>query len=152
MGYTHYWDGYQQPVTVAQWNAFCDCVQKCYDESDVTLCNWSGEKNTKPEANKFLDNESDACIAFNGLEDDSHESFNIPFQTRDSFNFCKTARKSYDKIVVAVLTLAHHTLGLNVSSDGWQHEWTDGVDYLNKCLGTNFSVPENIKDKDSAYD
>jgi len=47
---------------------------------------------------------SDDCIRFNGVEEDGHETFFIP-RTGTDWEFCKTARKPYDTVVVAMLTM-----------------------------------------------
>lgn len=84
MGYTHYWREYDLPVSVLEWNDFCDSVQKPYDE-----------------------------------------------------------------IVVAVLTLAHHKLNLNVTSDGEGDDWKDGVSFLNQVLDSSYTVPETVAHRET---
>lgn len=140
MGYTHYWEALPT-VTVQQWNDFCDDVQKLLENPHVKLCGWTGEAGTSPEVIKCLDNTTKGQIAFNGHEDESHESFVLNFFNSE-WDFCKTARKRYDRIVVAVLTLAHHRLGLQVNSDGGSSEWRPGIKYVNKVLNTNFTKPK----------
>ena len=56
----------------------------------------TGNVNTKP----FID---ELCIAFNGLDNDSHESCVLPLCKKavEKFSFCKTARKPYDQYVLA---------------------------------------------------
>ena len=45
------------------------------------------------------------------------------------FNFCKTAHKSYDKYVVAVLCAIYRVQRdiKNISSDGNTADWTEGL-------------------------
>ena len=78
---------------------------------------------------------SNQMVHFNGKGGDGHETFlfkrdNISKPWKDTksgkvFNFCKTARKSYDVAVTACLVLAKHHFGddVNVSSDGEFEDW-----------------------------
>ena len=66
-------------------------------------------------------------IRFNGKGEEGHETFMLTPDSQE-FNFCKTAQKPYDIVVVAILCLlAHHTSGVTVSSDGGISDWTDGL-------------------------
>jgi hypothetical protein len=57
--------------------------------------NAHGEEGTYP----FL---GERQIQFNGVGDDSHETFHLTKASQD-FEFCKTAMKPYDDVVVAVM-------------------------------------------------
>ena len=77
-------------------------------------------------------------IKFNGIGEDGHETFIINREDDEDFEFCKTARKPYDKIVTAILALAkHHLVIPNISSDGTSNDWDEGVDYASKILNKN---------------
>ena len=54
-----------------------------------------------------------------------------------AFNFCKTARKSYDKYVVACLILAKLCFGndVKISSDGDLEDWEEGKELIENELG-----------------
>jgi hypothetical protein len=58
-------------------------------------------------------------IRFNGIEDDSHETFALG-KRYNGFKFTKTARNPYDRHVLACLILAKKYFGdaIKVSSDG----------------------------------
>ncbi len=81
--------------------------------STIPLAGNHGTLGTKPIVNANR-------ISFNGVEDDSYETFQLTPETTD-FEFCKTARRPYDPIVVEVLKIAkkHHPQ-LKLSSDGGQ--------------------------------
>ena len=146
MGYTHYWyrpeelDGNIFPSFVVD-------ARKLAEEWDRSqgnghLAGPTGEEGTDPEFSRTI-------VSFNGLEDDSHESFIIQqifpkdgYRSTDDagrlFDFCKTARKPYDALVCAVLIAFKHHFGdaVVVSSDGeWEpkdnpiQEWT-GKDWV----------------------
>jgi hypothetical protein len=110
-----------------------------------------------PEAQKILAEEydepnkpalvSDDLIKFNGKDDDGHETFYFPrvlssqyhATTKNglTFDFCKTARKPYDKYVVAALIIAKVAFGKHVkfSSDGEIDEMTEGKMLATEILG-----------------
>jgi hypothetical protein len=77
-------------------------------------------------------------IDFNGVGDYSHENFYLRehFNQNEAFNFCKTAQKPYDIVVVACLaTLKYHLKeSITVSSDGRSTEWNNGVELAKVIL------------------
>lgn len=65
----------------------------------------------------------------------------------ESFNFCKTASYPYDTVVTACLIILKHRLGdlIDVSSDGRQDDWNDGLILARKVLGLKrISIPNSI--------
>jgi hypothetical protein len=83
--------------TDAQWAAFCADVRAILAEHSDEVANANGVARSKPSITR---NE----ICFNGIEDDSHETCCVR-RGRVKFEFCKTARKPYDKVVVKVYKL-----------------------------------------------
>jgi hypothetical protein len=71
-------------------------------------------------------------ISLNGVDD--YEDFFIDlnslvqndYSSNKSFGCCKTARKPYDKIVVAYLIILAHYGLLEASSDGDEDDWKAG--------------------------
>ncbi len=111
MGYTHYFT-LSKDTTETQIEKMIAFTNKAIELFGADqIANGIGEEGTKPEVTKEL-------INLNGLEDDSHESFMLEFNSGE-WNFCKTARKPYDMVVVACLLYADE---INVitewSSDG----------------------------------
>ena len=108
MGYTHYWDtkSHKEENRLKAVALILELLKN----SDIVIVNGSGEVGTKPTINHDI-------ISFNGVDDDSHETFYIPFSKRE-WNFCKTARKPYDLIVCVSLLILDHFHILTFSSDG----------------------------------
>ena len=66
-------------------------------------------------------------IWFNGKEYDGHETFNLK-NTKQGFQFCKTARKPYDTPVCIILALtAVSCPGFDLSSDGGRDDWEPAI-------------------------
>jgi len=133
MGYTHYWT--PKVAEPKKWKEFvktCKTLHKalpeytdtaggyCEDE-ELEICGGGGTG--KP---KFTNKE----VWFNGNEDKGldHETLYLAPDKLD-WNFCKTARKPYDLLVVAVLIAAHDILDYEVSSDGNWDDWKPGVNF-----------------------
>lgn len=103
MGYTHYWDNSKEKATLATKVKFTQLF-------DAMLA-------LRPdiiEVNKITDD----TIWFNGIEDDSHETMCVNFDGAGNWEFCKTARKPYDEVVVACLVLAKELKLI----DGWSSD------------------------------
>lgn len=150
MGYTHYWDK-KGNFNTKKFAEFTNKVKKIVEAIDtkgpiggvyylaakdavevaIDIAGGAGEKGSKPILN---DNE----VCFNGLEDNSHESFYIQNRddSLDAFSFCKTARKPYDIAVTASLIAFKHTFayGTKISSDGNIDEWADGLSLYNRLV------------------
>jgi len=81
-------------------------------------------------------------IRFNGYGADAHETFywNI---NESGFNFCKTARKPYDAVITACLIHLKECYGsaVNIGSDGYWSEWSDGARLYRNALGLTAENP-----------
>jgi len=118
MGYTHYWTA--KPVEQDDWDALVEGARRAAALSSVKIALESDEPKIGPY---FGDN----TIRFNGIgEEGGHETFLIE-REGSGWDFCKTARKPYDVIVVAILAYAHAVLGWEVSSDGSSADWRSGI-------------------------
>ncbi len=108
MGYTHYWEG-EAPIAKA-----LPIIEKIVAQGarqGIPLAGWDGEGEPVITAEE---------IRFNGVGDDAHETFAI-VAGETGFAFCKTARKPYDAIVVAILIALSEVEGPSTfswSSDG----------------------------------
>jgi hypothetical protein len=124
MGYTHYVrqsDGIE-PTTFARLSQ---------EAARVASIAWSEDLAGEGIAYEFNEPDKDPeftpeLIRFNGKGNEGHETFILTPGASD-FNFCKTARKPYDIVVVAILCLLAHRTGAVVSSDGGISDWTDGL-------------------------
>lgn len=141
MGYTHYFHQ-QRKATSDQWQAICEDFKRlmtaCLLADDPLLIQREYDNASAPEIN-------DDEILFNGIEDDGHETMVLERKGTD-FQFCKTARKPYDRVVVALLILAnHHAPGVwKISSDGDPDEWQEVLNWLNERLQANFQIPPGV--------
>ena len=122
MGYTHYFT-IKAGVTPEMYKAFSDEaheILRTAEINDIQLADAWGEELSAWQA------DSDA-VSFNGFGDDSHETFYV---APDSvgFNFCKTAEKPYDEVVVACLIAMGRAYGdlVEISSDGDHSDWAKG--------------------------
>ncbi len=86
-------------------------VKKLLKNSNVPLSNGNGDIGSKPVFTK-------CDIMFNGVGDDSHETA-VVYKQASEFEFCKTARKPYDSVVVEFYKLIRkHAPSTILSSDG----------------------------------
>ena len=141
MGYTHYWRQLRD-FTDTEWNELARLtrlITEGWPARNLTA--------TLDPAEFNIDNEE---IRFNGIGEDGHETFILTkkkrakmdyeeqeaYDRQGAFEFCKTARKPYDKYVVAVLcALSNMKIKLDqekhpvlyISSDGNTADWTDGL-------------------------
>lgn len=137
MGYTNYWRIKCGVKESTYKNALKD-IRKIIKENSSILANGMGDSGSYPKIK--------GEISFNGIEDQSHETFHLPntinkfdfrFGETCSFDFCKTAQKNYDKIVVACLCVLKYHLGhlIEISSDGDKDDLSDGIEIASKTLG-----------------
>ena len=110
MGYTHYFKS-KESFTDAAWNSFVNDAKQLFANTKIPIGNGHGEPGTDPII-------TENTIIFNGIEDDSHESCCVSRYAVD-FEFCKTAYKPYDSVVVEFWKLARkHNPSIELSSDG----------------------------------
>ena len=114
MGYTHYIK-YDKGFTSENWSKFIKEAKGVFERAKKAGIEFTGD--FCGETIIPVDFSGDELV-FNGVGDDSHETCAIS-KKGDEFEFCKTARKPYDAIVVAIYVLARK-YGENVviSSDG----------------------------------
>jgi hypothetical protein len=130
MGYTHYWNKIKE-LPQNKWGQFESKVAELIFEggSEGVISGESGDDE----------------IRFNGVGKEAYETFLFTrvesdegFVQKDKdgkyFNFCKTARRPYDKFVVAVLLLAKEYFGdqISLSSDGVDEELREGIELAEK--------------------
>ncbi len=136
MGYTHYWRAKNGGLfTPEEWKKITDDVQKLIAASDVPLL-FEEDSNEPPSI-------TDDLIRFNGKLHDGHETFWFQ-RDLEHFQFCKTAAKPYDKVVVACLAVAlqHAPDKIRVSSDGDERDWKEGLDWASAVLGRTIPCPD----------
>lgn len=119
MGYTHYWSNF---------SALPD--QAVADIQHLILLN-AGLVQFESDVQEapVVDTKE---VRFNGVEDDAYETFCL---SGGSWDFCKTAQRPYDKIVVAVLVIvAHYLPDFEWSSDGDDEDLAEGKELAQKYL------------------
>ena len=118
MGYTHYIKN-KREFTDAEWDQFTKEVKEMLDKTNIPVANGCGDEGSDPIIN-------DKGVYFNGVGDDAHETAFMP-KGSASFDFCKTARKPYDKLVVNMYKIAERVLGFGItlSSDGGSRVFED---------------------------
>ena len=118
MGYTHYWA--VKDFTDTQWSEFQAHARKVFRRAaraGIKIRGWDGTGSPEVSADR---------IAFNGADDEGHETCSIK-RTDTDRDFCKTARKPYDTVVVALLTIGARMGCMEWSSDGDPEDHADGV-------------------------
>lgn len=132
MGYTHY-------VTV---------------KKNVPTAEWAKVINAKNQILNFNQNFGSApiqdesegdLINLNGIAPDDFETFYINPNIK-GFNFCKTGRRPYDIVVVAILCAINNICGdcFDITSDGDRKDWINGFLLCRDACDFGF-IPESIK-------
>ena len=135
MGYTHY---YRQSknFTDTEWGNLQAKVKTIFDYAKTNKIEIDDQDGGEP----ICDDKTD-LILFNGVGENSHETFVINKEMRRDFDFCKTQEKPYDLIVMLVLLAIKEVAPavMKISSDGdWDHEWKSGQEAYKTLFGTEF--------------
>lgn len=124
MGYTHYFTQLNHCPPEA-WKDICDAFQRMQAAALIT---------NDP---LLIQRECDECsepyvamdrIEFNGIEEDGCETMVLD-RLRSGFSCCKTRRRPYDRVVIALLCLADYFAPevWLISSDGDEDDWAEGL-------------------------
>ncbi len=93
-------------------------------------------------------------LNFNGKQENAHEPLILRehYKQNEAFNFCKTAQKPYDVVVVAVLCLLKYRLGdlIDVGSDGRALDWAAGAALARAALKRKIQIPTTINGANGA--
>lgn len=157
MGYTHYWrvktpkkqKGLAEKIEKQYQKAVKQCQKICF----VYNKNFeSGDYRRLSGYAAFSAPGKYGGLDINGSKEYSHENFVLRehFNQNRGLEFCKTARKPYDTVVVACLIVLKHHLGeyIEVSSDGYSSEWYDGLELAKQVTGLkSLRIPETIETK-----
>jgi len=116
-------------------------LDHCTDKKIVLAREYDSPKSGNPEV-------TPDHIRFNGWKDEGHETFLVTRErpdlpswdpaAKESFDFCKTARKPYDLAVCLVLlSMSRHApRSVRVGSDGdWEMEWTEARRVYKEMFG-----------------
>jgi len=144
MGYTNYWTQ-NRAFTTQEWG---DIRAACIPMFNRLKQVKGGDGTGRP----CIDN-TDIIFNGDGMKDEDHETFRLE-KNGNGFQFCKTARKPYDRYVKAVLVVANFYApgALEVSCDGDDEDdcWTEGVRiatlYAHGIPGKSPCSPLTLKD------
>lgn len=138
MGYTHYFS-IKADATPEMYKAFSDEAHEILRTADIytgiDIADGMGEVMSAWQAD-------DERVMFNGLGDDSHETFLVT-PNSVGFNFCKTAEKPYDAVVVACLIALYRAYGdsVEISSDGNHSDWATGSHLYQMAVQRTAIIP-----------
>lgn len=136
MGYTHYWHK-KDESNKQNYSKAIEHIRDIVFYSAAILGNYNGDIGSVPEIY------NDKYIKFNGIGDQSCETFYLPLNLDDlkDFDFCKTRRREYDQVVVACLTvLKHFCPNMYISSDGENEDLEDGLKLAIEVTGIKHLV------------
>lgn len=143
MGYTHYWT--KPALTGEALLEIGEVVTRMIKAIEGKPVNTAGGFHKEPlqvcggdGTGKPVISETEIALNGNGPELD-HETFAI--RLAPDRDFCKTARKPYDIIVVGALAYCAHKHGFSVSSDGDPADWEGGVELVNQVAGEPIPNP-----------
>ena len=160
MGYTHYW--YRPKELDAKrfelWRRDVFKLSARLPERSASAGGYYADKPVRVEITDTAD-----LVEFNGApyEELGHELFFMPrvlgpddARQQDEnglyFQFCKTARKPYDLLVVAALVALHaYFPEITIASDGDGDEWADGLRFCQRILDYS-ALPQGIETTDAA--
>jgi hypothetical protein len=108
MGYTHYWTSKRNLNETEL--VFIETV---VNSTRTPLSSGCGNVDDLP----VVERGDDYLVNINGVSDDAHENL-VLYPDKEDWNFCKTARKPYDTIIVAILSYLHDRGAIEWSSDG----------------------------------
>ena len=134
MGYTHYWKN--KGFSDEQWNQIGSAALRIFTEAKAQGIDIARESDRPSDSPEITTEE----IIFNGIGDDGHETFYLSKFASD-FEFCKTAYKHYDAVVVAILIYAANcSEGFSWSSDGIPEEHNTGLALVNKATSLDIQA------------
>jgi len=156
MGYTHYFTF--KAASRSQATAIENKYQRAIEDCQRVIKRYYAENGGLSGYSAHTKIGQYGGINVNGKGDDGHETFVLREHfnenlANEGFNFCKTAQKPYDLVVVACLAILKHRLGdcVRVSSDGSAKDWTDGVNYARKVTGLAVKNPIKYSDALGTY-
>lgn len=122
---THFWHR-RGPFSERFILAVSDCKRLCQSEQFVDiLAGWDGSGDPV-----FTNTQ----ISFNGVDDDSGETFSVSKDQSDGIESCKTEHHPYDLAVRCCLLILRHHLSEEIeigSNDRNSKKWNEALDIVN---------------------
>ena len=139
MGFSHYFEQLK-PAEPAAWQAICDDFRKMMATALLSQP-LPIQREDEDGGQPLVD---DTYIVFNGIGNNGHETMVLQRDGK-GFQFCKTARKPYDRVVTALLILAdfHSPNTWLVTSDGEPDDWQEGLE-LARTVRPECNLPSEI--------
>jgi len=141
MGYTHYFSQQKHPAP-DQWQA----IKEGFAALSAAATNAGQPFPIQREDDNAAEPEiGDDRITFNGAGDDGHETMLLEREGY-GFQFCKTARKPYDRAVMALLILADQCAPgcWEIGSDGDPEDWQPTLDWMNSLQIPGLELPVGV--------
>lgn len=137
MGYTHYFEQ-KAEVEPRRWH---DVAARAKRIIDAAPCEIRREYDESEPPTVTAD-----LIRFNGADDAGYETFYLE-RSSVGFHFCKTDRRPYDAVVVAILlVLDKYAPGCHdIASDGRAASWEAGKALAESALGERFDLPAGVR-------
>lgn len=83
-------------------------------------------------------------IRFNGVGDAGAEPFILKREPTILSDFCKTYRRRYDRLVLAVLACAANRFDIRIQSEAERHDWTLAAQWARKVVGHAVPIPRSL--------
>ena len=160
MGYTHYWR-YTRDITPIEWESICADFRVLLANLPPHTATAGGYHSKNPLKVAYEADKPDTpvqCdaenIRFNGIGTDvggnyklSHGTFSFDRQASSDSTYCKTARKPYDLLVCATLTVVckHAPFFGVIASDGGLDDWLPALEFVSAILGEGYVAPKTIR-------
>lgn len=133
MGYAHYFKQIK-PVPADQWDEVLEAKDKIVKFKEGLI--------------DIEDDSLNGDLNINGVGEDSHENLYIdPDHNKiGEFQFCKTANKPYDVVVVAILCVINDICHgcFKITSDGDRDDWKAGRELASAALGDFYDIPVTV--------
>jgi hypothetical protein len=142
LGYTQYWEPTGE-FTTAQFTELklntAKIIEVAKQPPYKIGIDTDGSNDTTLSINGCVLNEDPEEMDDDELEELTHETFELFANHVGTFNFCKTARKPYDTVVVACLIAAEAAavkagFTMNLSTDGEIEDWQRGTALFTQAL------------------
>lgn len=140
MGYTHYFPQ-SEAFTTPEWDIIMTAAKAIIAAQPKGLiCGPDGTGDP-------IVNEKQIALNGSEIDDQGHESFIITKAKYPDFNFCKTAEKPYDVVVVAILCIVEHFAPgkLKISSDGNRADWQKGLNLAQQNGFSSAKIPRRVR-------
>lgn len=139
MGYTHYFHANNKKLSISEWLPSNHVLwEEAYNDA-IKI-----GKHCRSMLDQFEIHAPTGSILING----GCETLVIPKDVSQikEFDFCKTKRLAYDKVVTAILAVMAETEFINIGSDGGREGFNEGVNLARLILRREVKNPIEPQD------